>query len=68
MIYNKITTGFVVQVYKDGHCIAQQFVAGDQVDYEDENEMPIITNAKEKYCPFDMVQPLIEKIESKVII
>lgn len=33
----KITVGFVVQTYGDhGKCVAQEFVAGDQVDWEDE--------------------------------
>ena len=38
--FNKITTGFVVQSYEKNSanefvCTAQEFIAGDQVDYED---------------------------------
>ena len=38
--FNKITVGFVVQVFEknaDGEfiCTSQEFIAGDQVDYED---------------------------------
>ncbi|MFA6175046.1 MAG: hypothetical protein WC765_00535 [Phycisphaerae bacterium] len=39
--FNKITTGFVCQSYEKNSagefvCTSQEFVAGDQVDYEDE--------------------------------
>lgn len=60
----KITNGFVIQDYDDhGNCTSQTFIAGDTVDYEDENgedlsidEQDIAVN-KENYQPFDMVQP-----------
>lgn len=55
----KITTGFVIQTFDkdDGvHvCIDQEFVAGDTVDYEDEDGNPI--DSWTEYQPFDMVQP-----------
>ena len=43
MRINKITTGFVVQVFDTdlGRFISQEFVAGDQVDYEDEDGDPV---------------------------
>jgi len=44
--FNKITVGFVIQAFKknaDGKfiCISQEFIAGDQVDYENPNGDPI---------------------------
>ena len=44
--FNKITVGFVIQAFEksaDGEfiCTTQEFVAGDQVDYEDPNGNPI---------------------------
>ncbi len=56
----KTTVGFVVQVYdtKTGRCIEQDFIAGDQVDYEDEHGEPIEWQEQpEAYQPFDMIQP-----------
>jgi len=61
--YVKITNGFVRQFFKklsDGTfvCEAQDFVAGDPVDYEDEKGEPVeVDVAKEKYFPFEMTQP-----------
>jgi len=61
--FDKITVGFVIQEYqteKDGsHTpIRQEFIACDQVDYEDTNGEPIeVDTLKETYCPFEMVQP-----------
>jgi hypothetical protein len=60
MKVNKITTGFVIQVYdtETGRCIEQSFVAGDQVNYEDEHGDPVDwREAPDAYQPFDMVQP-----------
>lgn len=55
----KITVGFVVQRYdRNGVCIGQEFVSGDQVEYEDDNGLPITVNPDLcRYHPFDMVQP-----------
>jgi len=61
--HNKITTGFVIQNYitlPNGTqvCQGQQFVAGDQVDYETTGGASIeVDTTKEVYCPFEMAQP-----------
>ncbi len=64
MLVKKVTVGFVVQVFdtKTKRFISQEFVAGDQCDYEDENGKPVDKKAlevdgTEAYLPFDMVQP-----------
>jgi len=58
MPYNKITTGFVVQQFDDDHNpISQEFVAGDQVEYETLDGEPRIPEIDDPYFPFDMVQP-----------
>ena len=64
MLLKKITTGFVVQTYDmdKGAWIDQEFVAGDQCDYEVNGEAvdgdhPFFS--KEPYLPFEMVQPSI---------
>lgn len=57
-MHKKITTGFVVQTYDGDKCVSQEFIAGDQVDYEDENGETIdVDTTNEQYQPFDMVQP-----------
>lgn len=57
MSIKKITTGFVIQTYNEdtGDCIGQEFIAGDQVDYEDEQGESCKPFAA--YFPFDMIQP-----------
>ena len=58
MKFRKITTGFVIQNYEDGKCVSQEFVAGDEVEYEDETGDPVdFPDYSEEYQPFDMVQP-----------
>jgi len=60
MIVKKITTGFVIQTYdsKTGRCIGQEFVAGDEVEYEDEHGQSVDwTEEADAYQPFNMVQP-----------
>ena len=53
----KITVGFVIQTYDDaGKCTAAEFVAGDQVDWEDGDGEAIDPPAHE-YFPFSMLQP-----------
>ena len=67
MIISKITAGFVIQNYdtETGKFMSQEFVAGDEVDYEDENG-PIdgdddqYNGIMDAYLPFDMVQPMEE--------
>lgn len=52
----KITVGFVIQTFDESSkCIEQEFIAGDQVDYEDADGNPI--KEWSEYQPFDMVQP-----------
>jgi len=61
--HKKITVGFVIQDYKELEngtlvCTGQEFVAGDQVDYENENGETIeVDTSKEVDCPFEMEQP-----------
>lgn len=65
MIIKKITTGFVIQSFDTelGEYTHQEFFAGDDVDYEDEdgnqaNSMMLESaDGSEPYLPFEMVQP-----------
>lgn len=64
MQLKKITTGFVIQTIdtKSGELINQEFIAGDQCDYEDEKGNCIDVEEcfgedDEPYFPYDMVQP-----------
>ena len=64
MLVNKITAGFVVQVFDTElkQFVSQEFVAGDDCQYEDGNGDPVDrkeleTDGTEAYLPFDMVQP-----------
>jgi hypothetical protein len=71
MLINKITTGFVIQTFdtEKRQYISQNFVAGDQVDYESTDGQTPIEDGfmesvnfgpdaeKEPYLPFDMLQP-----------
>jgi hypothetical protein len=58
MIYRKITTGFVIQEFSDdGKPISQEFIAGDEVDYENEDGEAIDMPENDTYLPFEMVQP-----------
>jgi len=63
--FNKITTGFVVQKYhKNGRgkfkCVHQEFIAGDDVQFENKSGNPIEAPEHE-YQPFNML--LISKQE-----
>jgi len=56
--FKKITVGFVVQRYEQGGerrfvCVEQEFVAGDQCDFEDEGGNPIEPPDHE-YQPYTM--------------
>ena len=54
-MFFKITYGYVVQTFSDkGICIAQEFIAGDQVEYENINGEPIDCPESEQYQPFEM--------------
>ena len=65
MKINKITTGFVIQTYDTvlQKWTGQEFVAGDQTDYEEAGTGAILTPAEiwpgspEPYLPFVMRQP-----------
>jgi hypothetical protein len=59
MIVKKITVGFVVQTYDTNtrKYTGQEFIAGDQVDYETETGDPI--ERISEYLAFDMVQPQV---------
>ena len=72
MIILKISQGSVIQTFKDGKCVEQNFVCGDSVEYEDINRkninydtwrragLPLSTLGAMKndlYFPFNMVQP-----------
>ena len=52
----KVTIGFVVQTFNSkGKCIKQEFIAGEQVDWEDSLGRNI--KPKNWYYPFEMKQP-----------
>ena len=56
--FNKITVGFVVQSFERNTsgkfiCTGQEFIAGDQVDYEDQDGNPI-TPPEHPYQQFNM--------------
>lgn len=57
--YNKIVIGFVVQRYVDGRCTNQEFIASDEVSYEDpDSGEPVeVDLASEKDQPMEMIQP-----------
>jgi len=60
MKVNKVTVGFVIQTYDTdtGQCERQEFIAGDDVRYEDRAGDPIDWQEEpEAVQPFDMVQP-----------
>jgi len=61
MIVRKITAGFVVQEFDTikKKWTDQEFIAGDQVDYEDADGNPVDDELtpETSYLPFEMVQP-----------
>ena len=66
MIVKKVTTGFVIQRYdtETETFVSQEFVAGDQVDWEDEDgksldpdDFVVKGDGTLPYLPFDMVPP-----------
>ena len=56
---SKITVGFVVQVWNEetNKWVSQNFVAGDEVNWENEAGEPVDVPECDPYLPFDMVQP-----------
>lgn len=67
MIISKITVGFVVQKFDTDRqdWVSQEFIAGDQYDYETEDGDPInvqnfvdrVISREEPYLLYDMIQP-----------
>lgn len=59
MLYNKIIVGFVSQQYdsETGECVFQEFIAGDDVSYENEEGDPVEPPENEVYFPMNMIQP-----------
>ncbi len=57
--YNKIVIGFVVQSYRDGECVRQDFIASDEVSREDpaSGEIIEVDVEAERYQSMEMVQP-----------
>lgn len=70
MEIRKITDGCVIQTFEDGKCVAQKFIAGGEVEYEDGfgDALPPekLENFRRSgvYQPFDMVQPNTEIVIS----
>ncbi len=58
--YNKIVIGFVVQSYRDGECVRQDFIASDEVSREDPvgGESIEVDVEAERYQSMEMVQPV----------
>jgi hypothetical protein len=71
MLVNKITVGFVTQVFDTElkRFVSQEFTAGDDVAYEDkkgevvESDLVKGKDGGEAYLPFHMVQPQPPKDE-----
>lgn len=63
MIVNKVTTGFVIQQFdtETRQFVSQEFVAGDQVDFED--EMGDAVESFPECLAFHMVPPQFMEIE-----
>lgn len=61
MLINKVTSGFVIQTFdtKKGKFVKQEFIAGDEVEYEDvkTGEPSDDDGVCNTYLPFDMIQP-----------
>ena len=63
MVY-KITHGFVIQRFDNNKFMSQEFVAGDQVEYETPNGKQVEEVSDDlPYVPFEMVQPITEEIQ-----
>lgn len=58
MSITKITVGFVAQKFdtKTGKCLEQEFIAGDEVNFED-HMGEAVDPRPELNCPFEMKQP-----------
>lgn len=60
MLIDKITHGFVIQTYdtESKKFVLQEFVAGDQVEYESKDGDPVECPDSAPYLPFFMKQPV----------
>jgi len=56
MIIKKIVYGYVVQTFEGDDCVEQEFIAGDQVEWEDENGEQLDLDFT-PYHPMEMKQP-----------
>jgi hypothetical protein len=75
MLVNKITTGFVIQTFdtEKKRFVSQEFVAGDQVDYEHKEGEPcepslLEVDGKEAVLAFEMKQPQVMSQPVKIVI
>ena len=62
MLINKITNGYVIQTYntETGKCEGQDFIAGDECEYETTDGDPFDVDDCEtelEYQPYEMEQP-----------
>ena len=68
MLLRKVTTGFVVQVFdtKTKRFVSQEFVAGDECEYENEIGDPVESDmfegedGQEVYLEYEMKQPNVQ--------
>jgi hypothetical protein len=74
MLVNKVTVGFVIQVFdtEKRRFVSQEFVAGKDCQYEDKDGVPVCSEAmevdgKEASLPFDMVQPKLSRTPNKCV-
>jgi hypothetical protein len=60
MIINKITTGYVIQTFDtiSKKFTNQEFVTGDECEWEALDGTPVDDPTDNEYLSFDMVQPL----------
>lgn len=58
MKIQKITNGFVIQVFdtETQKFTSQEFIGGDQVEWETENGRPV-EDQPDEYLSFEMIQP-----------
>lgn len=59
-LIKKITDGYVEQIFEDGKCVGQRFVACGDVSWEEGDDYNLIDApdwANDVYQPFDMIQP-----------
>ena len=64
----KYTTGYVIQNYDEtGKCVSQEFIASDEVSWENEEGESIDYPSDAEYFPMEMIQPnTIGKIKGRL--